>query len=109
MRTNGEIVVDALMKRIPVKLNGRVYVLLDNITWVMVARKDTKTGEKYISYLKDLLPFDYIMQEAEKLPEEDIMGIVLALIHADGYVERYKKLPEMFHISEYEQELLDLV
>ena len=109
MRQNYEIVIDALMKRIPVKLDGKVFVFLDDGTYLMIARRDTLTKEKSIEFLRTNLTLNFIVEESQKLDEIDINNLVLSLVHADQYIERYGELPEMFTCTEYEQELLDLL
>lgn len=107
MRKNVEIVLDALFKRIPVKLGTKVHVAINDSTYVMCARKDSITGKKEIDYLEFPLTLDFLIKESKKLSEVDISNIILALIKADEYFEKYNELPEVFHIPEYEEELLN--
>lgn len=109
MRKNYEIVLDALFKRIPVKLNNRVFVFLEDGTYLMIARRDTITGKKRIEFLRTNLTLNFLIEESGRLSEGEINNLVFNLIEADNYIERYGELPEMFICKEYEQELLDLI
>ena len=107
MRKNYEIVLDALLKRIPVKLANRIFVFLDDGTYLMIATRDTKTGKKSIKFLRTNITLNFLVEESEKLSEGEICNLVLNLVQAKEYMERYEELPQVFYCAEYEQELLN--
>ena len=107
MKTKAEIVLNALFNKIPVKLNNRIYVLLDNKIYTMVGKYDFKTKKKSVEYFKDSLPLDYFIKASENLSDADVTNIVFNLVEVQRYLERHKKLPDMWNYEKYEQEILD--